>query len=55
MGRDEYMVEDSHSFLGSTGLFGRSGKPGGGDEMRRRVVSICSQYKVKADNFITLN
>ena len=29
VGRDEYMVEDSPSFLGSTGLFGRSGKPEG--------------------------
>lgn len=29
VGREEYMVEDSPSFLGSTGLFGRSGKPKG--------------------------
>lgn len=29
VGRGEYMVEDSPSFLGSTGLFGRSGKPEG--------------------------
>lgn len=29
VGREEYMVEDSPSFLGSAGLFGRSGKPEG--------------------------
>ncbi len=27
VGREEYMAEESPSFLGSTGLFGRSGKP----------------------------
>lgn len=27
VGREEYILEDSPSFLGSKGLFGRSGKP----------------------------
>jgi len=32
VGRDEYMVDDSPSFLSSTGLLGRAGKPEGRTE-----------------------
>lgn len=33
VGREEYMVEDSPSFLGSTGLFGLRGKPRGKEKI----------------------
>lgn len=40
VGRAEYMWEDSPSFLGSRGLFGRSGKPDG--EKTRSIVIFNS-------------
>lgn len=40
VGREEYMVEDSPSFLGSTGLFGRRGKPKGKEKMSRMNISL---------------
>lgn len=39
VGREEYILEDSPSFLGSKGLFGRSGKP---EKERNKSIIVKS-------------
>lgn len=60
VGREEYMVDDSPSFLGSTGLFGRAGKP----EERKRAGWLAEQalqwlFRLKPekllDNYVYIN
>lgn len=49
VGREEYILEDSPSFLGSIGLFGRSGKPERERNksiiVKSRIISLFLKHK----------
>lgn len=54
VGREEYMVEDSPSFLGSTGLFGRAGKPEGRKRAELLFLNELNLSGVYFDETISL-